>query len=798
MAKEVSEETQRLLKQVSDIFDIEDRAIRERQIRTWRRLKLYWNGFQNIWYSETAHDWRIWDAANRADDNDQSYYDKPVNIFRAYLESIIAALSVTVPSIKCFPDDAENILDLTTAKAGDKIAELVYKHNDVTLMWLHALYIYCTEGLIACYSYPKADKEYGTYEEKEYEEETITTYSCPTCGSPVDANLFTEREQNEFMPDDEDAIIHDLMINEGQILCPNCAAIIDPEIEPEHQIVSRLVGITNKPKTRQCIEVYGGLYVKVPNYAIKQADIPYLRFSYETHFSNAIDRYPNLRDKLTGQSKVAPTAMGLYDPYEAWGRLSPQYQGEYPINTVTVNNYWFRPCAFNVLNEDDAAKLKKEFPDGCKFVKINEMFADAENEALDDCWTLTHNPLSDYLHHDPLGLLLTSVQDITNDLVSLVLQTIEHGIPQTFADPDTLNFNQYNQTEALPGAIYPAKPRSGKSVGDSFHEVKTATLSGEILPFGQNIQGMGQLVSGALPSLFGGTSGQGSQTASEYAMSRAQALQRLQTPWKMLTLWWKTIFGKVIPSFIKDTMDDERIVEKDEQGNFVNVWIRKSELQGKIGSIELEASEQLPITWSQKRDTIMQLMELNNPEILRALSSPENISLLKQVIGLSDFVVPGEIDREKQYEEIQQLINSEPITIPPQIDPTTAPMNPEILQDPNAAQMMQPQEFPSVEIDPDLDNHQIEAEVCRHWLVSDAGRLAKTENPAGYKNVLLHMRAHMMIIQQALMQQQMMVDAQNPESPSSSKGATNGDRPEKPVKKAPIEENKDAQRFTVQ
>jgi len=54
-----------------------------------------------------------------------------------------------------------------------------------------------------------------------------------------------------------------------------------------------------------------------------------------------------------------------------------------------------------------------------------------------------------------------------------------------------------------------------------------------------------------------------------------------------------------------------------------------------------------------------------------------------------------------------------------------------------------PPETPSVEIDVDVDNHQIEASICKSWLVSAAGRLAKQENPNGYKNVLLHMKAHM-------------------------------------------------------
>src|SRR5258706_16428952 len=109
--EKVPEEIQKLLKLVADHFDAEDRSVRERQIRTWRQLKLYWAGITNIWYSEVAHDWRIWDGLVDNESEESQFYNKPINVFRAYLESIIAALSVSVPSIKCSPDDADNPLD---------------------------------------------------------------------------------------------------------------------------------------------------------------------------------------------------------------------------------------------------------------------------------------------------------------------------------------------------------------------------------------------------------------------------------------------------------------------------------------------------------------------------------------------------------------------------------------------------------------------------------------------------------------------------------------------------------------
>jgi hypothetical protein len=356
-----------------------------------------------------------------------------------------------------------------------------------------------------------------------------------------------------------------------------------------------------------------------------------------------------------------------------------------------------------------------------------------------------------------MGALLVNVQEITNDIISLALQTIEHGISQTFADPGVLNFEQYRQTEVLPGGVYPAVAKSGKALGEGFFETRTASLSQEVLPFFQQIQSLGQTASGALPSLFGGQI-EGSKTASEYSMSRAQALQRLQNTWKSLTSWWKEIFSKVIPMYIKELKEDEHQVEKDQSGNFINVFVRIAELEGKLGRVELEANENLPVTWSQRKDTYMKLLEQQNPVILEALTAPENIKNLVEAIGLEDFTVPGQDDVDKQHEEIRLLINSEPIMQPPNEQ--------QILEAMMAGQPANPIELPSVEVDYELDNHTIEAGICRSYLVGPAGRLLKVENLDGYRNVLLHMKAHteasrMKAMEDMMRQTQVQVETSN-------------------------------------
>ncbi len=740
-----------------DHFGKEDEYVRYRQIRQWKKYKLYWNGLQRVWYDEVAHDWKVWDET-RGSDNDSAYYDKPVNVFRAYLESIIAALSINVPAINCIPEDATNPLDIATAKAGDKISKQIYRHNEAVMFWLHALYIYCTEGLIACYSYSKEDKEkFGTYKENQFETKNEEHYSCPNCKELIPDELFNiplEPLIDEMTGEEIPSVIN----------CPECGEELDPNLEKQIVEVKRLIGTITKPKAGQCLEVYGGLYVKVPNYAMKQSDCPYLIWEYETHYSNVISRYPELAKKFDGN--VAGLT-GTSEPYEKWGRLPIPYNSAYPTNTVTVRNCWFRPSSYYTLNLEDRKELEKKYPDGLKVVYANEEFCEVVGEKLDDCWTLSKNPLADYIHHDPMASLLVSLQDITNDMISLILQTIEHGIPQTFADPNTLDFNAYAQSESTPGMVYPMKPQpAGADPNKAFVTLKTASLSPEVMPFGKTVQDMAQLVSGALPSLFGGSAEAGSKTASEYSMSRAQALQRLQTPWKTLTVWWREIFEKVIPAYMKDMVDDERYVEKNKDGAFENIIIEKAMLQGKIGRIELEASENVPITMQQKKDVLLQLMQFANPVLIEAMTAPENIPFIKEALGLDEIVIPGEDDRQKQYEEIQELLESEPIQ---SLDPMT----------------MMPNMIPSVQVDEMLDNHQIEAEICRAFLISDVGRQAKIKNPTGYMNVLLHLKEHMQFVmmQQAAQQAQ---EQQNQESGDP-------DKKNKDKKSPPIQGESDAE-----
>lgn len=792
--KQYPEEIQILLKSIVDDCNSEDQSVRERQLRVSKRLKLFWEGFTRVWYSEVAHDWRIWgDYSEGSDSSDQAAYDKSVNIFRAYLESIIAALSILVPPVKCYPDDADNTLDLSTAKAGDKIAALLDRHNNYSMLWLHSLFVFCTEGMVACYNYTDTDKAYGTYKENQTEDQEVNFQDkvCTNCGHIIDSTNTlddpneaitkdkTEQANDEFDKDESDVPLQN-DINSDKELCPNCLIMMNPDLKQGTFITTKITGQTEEPKARVKLEVYGLMNIKVPVYARRQSECAYLKYSYEEDYAFAMERYDNLKDNenlikvIEGRGNA-----GAGDQYDAWARLSPQYQGEFPTNVVTRSIYWIRPAKYNYLrDEKDRAKLKKRFPFGVRVELVNDTVACCYPECLDDHWTLTFNPLSDYIHFDPLGLLLASVQEITTDLLSLTLQTIEHGVGLTFVDPAIVDLKAYEQTEVVPGALLASKPiGSNKKISDGFFELKTANLSGEVLPFFQDIQNLGQLVSGALPSLFGGSqTGAGGDTASGYSMSRAQAQQRLQTTWKMLCSWWKEVHEKAIPAYIKCVKEDEKEVQTDPKtGGFINVFIRKADLEGKIGKIELEANENIPMTWGQRKDLIMQLLQSASPQLLELMNAPENREFIYDAIGLTDMFVPGEDDREKQLNEIKELLNSSPI--------------PTGVQDPNQG----PPEIASVEIDPDYDDHKVQFEICRQFIISEYGQQQKVTNPEGYHNVLLHGKAHLSQMQNIAIEQAQQAQLQDSNAVGNQVNGTPPAKPnQKKTKEAPITGEADA------
>jgi hypothetical protein len=60
---------------------------------------------------------------------------------------------------------------------------------------------------------------------------------------------------------------------------------------------------------------------------------------------------------------------------------------------------------------------------------------------------------------------------------------------------------------------------------------------------------------------------------------------------------------------------------------------------------------------------LLQLLNNPDPQMQSVLAHPENMALIKRMIGLEELVIPDEESRTKQYREIAQLVAESPIVV---------------------------------------------------------------------------------------------------------------------------------------
>jgi hypothetical protein len=699
VADVLDQELQDTLKDIVASCELEDDEIRRRMCRQWQKYEEFWHGAQHLFWSEADDAWcsPVDLDATDSDLKDElsGFRDKVVNVFRGHGEAIIAALAGQIPALRYLPDDADEESDILAARTRGKVADLVQRHNKAKLVFLRALFFLALQGIVASYRYVETDPKYGTFPRPVMgEQETpMPVWKCADCGE-------TSTEPIET--------------------CPACGSSNVQETQ-DTQKVPVITETKILPKSRVKIDTFGPLHFKVSFYARNQKECSYLLLFGDVGKDLTMDAYPELADAIDAETS------------DAWNRVN---RAEYTINLgrdaqskqlITIRKCWLRPAAYNRCNDKTKReKLKKKFPTGVKVTLLgaNKIFADAVEEDLDEKWEIGQAGLSTFIYSDPILKPLVQVQEMRNDLVNLILQTIKHGIPFMLADPKVLNFDQYGKFQAVPGTVSQTKAATpGQAIGASFWESARATLSREVAVFLNQLDEDAQFTVGSFPSIYGGPSEGKSRTFSEYAASRQMALQRLSIVWNLITDWWVRTIAGAVDMYVAQLERDEHYTVYD-TGTYIKVWIKQAELTGKIGGVEPDASETFPVTLAQKRDLLMKLIELNNDYINTALYTPENSRILQDVLALGEFKLPGESQRVKQAYEVNLLLKEAPI------DPQTA----------------------TIPIDVDIDDHKVHIGAIVAWAVDVVGIDTQRENPEGYANVIAHMRMHLAALVQQTMQ----------------------------------------------
>jgi predicted RNA-binding Zn-ribbon protein involved in translation (DUF1610 family) len=762
---------------------------RRHEIRRIRQARLFWQGLQYAWWNPNDMNWHLPFEQKFSDDREleeMPRYQFVTNFYQGFGLSFIAVLSQDVPSVRFYPQSAQSLEDISAARAASDVATLIEQNNHVEHLLTSIGYFLWTDGKLGAYVRYVADgQRFGFHEEHVLEALEIPlgedVYVCPECGKETVAQAF--RPEGDSSPDGAMPADRKSLTPEGvSYKCPNCGAELAEENlrKAERVTVPRIAGARRVPNGQEVISIAGGLELNTPVWANEMHEYPYLQWQAEVHRAKLKAAYPHAADKIESSP-----SQGSEDVYARVSRLSVEqglpsiHPGDALMNLITFDRTWLRPWAFYAIEDEAVRKeLLSLFPDGCYVAFAGEAYCEARSENMDDHWRVLHALPGDGQNRPSVGDSLVQVQERYNVLSNMQAETYEYGIPPIYADPQVLDFDALANQIAEPAAHFPARARPGQPLAAGFFQPAPAQVPPDMLRHQQDLIGpVSQFLTGLFPAVFGGNM-EDVKTASGYALARDQAMGRLGLVWRRTKQFYADVILLAVDCFRKNRPEDAESPLLGPDGVFDSRVIRIADLKGNI-CVHPEADETFPRLKSQQRGVLQQLFGINDPIVQRALTEPANMGYIKNVLGLTELVIPGEDSRNKQLREIQQLLASAPIVIaiPHQavaqaFRPEGAPssnvtaaaerkdLTPEGVSytgdnsgshesparpvpDGVTSHQSRPLVLPSVPVDALLDDHAVEFEECKRWANSEAGQAARMTNPAGFANVRAHAEAHL-------------------------------------------------------
>ncbi len=850
--EQLPERLQSALRRIVQQFSTESESTRRQEIRRIKQAHQFWRGLQYLWWSERDQNWHLPFEQKLTDGSsieDLPRYEFVTNIYQAFGLSIVSVLSQDVPRVRFFPSSAQAEEDVSAAKAATEVAQLVERNNRIGNLIVDEAFNLWTDGKVGAYVRFVVDgQRFGFHPETEIAAREVKigedVYVCPDCGEETPAAAVSSVGARHAVPErangnpaPSSTAARSDAANSGisaemngsaspssiaghgsavpllsqSVACDQCGALVTSEnfVAAETVTVPSVETRLRVPNGQEVITIVGGLELKTPPWAGEMHEYPYLQWNMEVHQARLRAAYPHAADKIG-----SPVATGSQE-YERLARLAQSQGGplteggDFNFNLITFQRTWLRPWAFFALDDKSLRdELLQLFPDGAYVAFAGDTYCESRNENMDDHWRVLHALPGDGSSGRPaLGDALISVQERFNTLSNLQIETYEYGIPPIYADSEVLDFDALQNQTAEPGAHYPARSKPGQSLAAGFFQPAPAEVPPDLAEHAANLMGpVAQFLTGAFPALFGGAMAN-NDTAAGYAMARDQAMGRIGLVWRRMKFFHADVMLLAVDCFRRNRPNDVEVTLLGAGAAFESKWIRLADLKGNLFSYP-ETDEQYPTLWSQQRGVLLQLLGSPDPAMQAVLSHPENLALVKRLIGLEELVIPDEESRTKQYREIAQLVTESPVmklsdasptstvgarhAVPERANAEPAPNqhnlattfsgsseSPDATTTPNGAS--QPSSFaghgsavpllnngagsasvddnlradsvtmlPSLMPDEFADNHRVELEACMRWFSSDAGQVAKIEAPAGYANV----RAHAMLHKSYLLKQQ--------------------------------------------
>ena len=661
------------------------------------------------------------DHAQDADDKDLYQYCN--NFYQMLATGFVAALAPQVPKSKWMPDDAEQLTDVTTAKAAQTLIDVIERQNrEQSLLKQQLLYLYTTGAVFRHTRYVVDAERAGTTREPVFNEtETELApdrYHCFSCGATSPAQ-------------DTD----------GQ-RCPGCERMLgqDSFFPAEFGPVIQKVGEEVVPNGMVAQNLYCPLEVDCDPAAHTLRQTPILNLEVEVHLGALRAAYPDMYDQIAASSTSELSENGSIDRiarqqvYSQTGGYSSILQDQRP----TLSRTWIQPWAFDLEDDQEfGERMRATYPTGLLLINTGATFLSAREASLTREWTWAGT-------HEGFGLFPPSIGDIVvpfqkryNDMANILHEFMDRcssGV--TLANADLIDTKSLQGKPMLPGVLNLVKlKRTGAPgslrIADALYQFQFQ-MHEEAFSYLDKLAYNAQMFAGIPPQVYGGAGDPSVETFGGQQQQLNSALGKLNIYWENLKEEHAQA-DELAVNCAKDNLTaDLRQVVLERGSEFRNDYIRLDDLQGSIHAYA-DTDQGLPVTAAELRQRWMDLMQAaaSNPLAQAIFDDPTNQEQAATALGVPNMVVPGAAMRSKVLQIIDRLLQAEAV---PVVDPLTGKPTGQVR--------------PTILPDKSIDDFTVLKQVVRQYCQENSD--IPDNNPAGWQNLLAYFTAAVVMETQQL------------------------------------------------
>jgi hypothetical protein len=631
------------------------------QMPTWLRNFEFDRGRQILGWdpvSRTYFDAVAWCRQNNQE-TDYSYLEKYINnITQAVRRNFTAAVGRAVPPVIVRPENAENLADMTTAKAAQEAISIVESANDVRgMLNLEAQYLYLfgvyfrrTRFIIdATWLGYKEEPEYGDVEAQITEEH----FHCTSCGVDTNAAQVDTSDPENMQ-------------------CGNCGSKVGPQdfYPGESSTVIGKIGTKKRANGLPKWSVYSPLQIDTDPTKECLADVSLLALEQENDAAEIRATFPNKKDEITEGAESATNDNGTYDRLVRTSLFSSSGNVAADIFEArgTFAQIWVQPKAYDELTGPDQQpliqKLQQRFPEGLRVSMYGAKVLDMAKAILSKEWTACKL-------HRGYGLYPPSVADNVvpfnerfNNISNILDDYMERcatGI--TIVDPRRLDMREMSG-KPLTGGVLTGVPSVGEGINqplaNSIYHFQFQLDPG-LFNYLDRLWNYCQLISGVPPQVGGTGTMQGVETAKGQKQMLDQAMGSLGDIYDAI----KTEHAEAGQNAIECLQQNMSYtgslwsVIEENGSEFRNNYVHLDEMQGRV-RVKANTDEGLPLSPEQKRDWIQNMLELaeKNPVAQAWFDETANQQLANDYIGLPGSVSPGASQRSKTLQDVGKLLQA--------------------------------------------------------------------------------------------------------------------------------------------